>query len=168
MRTPTHISGGMPLLGPIAPLLGWATSPFGGARLPNDRGVLPMSTTNAALASDQNRDTRRAVGPSCTTSARPRSLVAAKTSDPIAVQPWSQRLRLRFEIASLRNDVPSFVGQVGASVGPAVSCPGTHHKLCGSSLGRSGASPYQPLDHQVLMTKIKTFVPCINPFPVSL
>jgi|HubBroStandDraft_6_1064221.scaffolds.fasta_scaffold59044_4 hypothetical protein len=148
MSIVAHISAGMPLLGPITPLPDWATPLFGGARLPNGRGVLPISTTNAALASDQNRDTRRAVGPSSTTSARPRSLVAAKTSGPIAIQPWSQRL--------------------GGSVGPAVSGTRTHHKPCGSSLGRSGASPYQPLDDSSLMTKIKTFVPCFKPFIVSL
>jgi hypothetical protein len=155
MRIVAHICGGMPLLGPITPLLGWAnplfggTAPlFGGARLPSGRGVLAMSTTNAAPASDQNRDTRRAVSPSCTTSARPMFLVAAKNSGPLAAPTWPLRL--------------------GRSVGPAVSGPPTHHKPCGSSLGRSGASPYQPPDHRVLMTKIKTFVPCFKPFIVSL
>jgi hypothetical protein len=190
MRTPTHISGGMPLPGPITPLRGGATplfagtaplfggtaplfggtaplfggtaplfggtaplfggtAPlFGGARLPNGRGVLPMSTTNAALASDQNRDTRRAVGPSCTTSVRRMFLVAAKNSGPLAAPSWPLRL--------------------GGSVGPAVSGPRTHHRPCGSSLGRSGASPHQSWPHRVLMTKIKIFVPCFKPFIVSL
>ena len=155
MRAPTHISGGMPLLGPITPLLGGATplfggtaTLFGGARLPHDRGVLPMSTTNAALASDQNRDTRRAVGPSCTTSVRRMFLVAAKNSGPLAAPSWPLRL--------------------GGSVGPAVSGPRTHHKPCRSSLDRSGASPHQSWPHRVLMTKIKIFVPCFKAFIVSL
>jgi len=162
MRIMAHIFGGMPLLGWITPLLGrttplfggappllGGTTPlFGGARLPNGRGVLAMSTTNTAIASDQNRDTRRAVGPSCTKSARPTLLVAAKNSGPSAVPSWPLRL--------------------GGSVGPAVSGPRTHHKPCGSSLVRSGASPYQHFDHRVLMTNTKIFVPCFEYSPVSI
>jgi hypothetical protein len=62
MRTPTHISGGMPLLGPITPLLGGTSPLFGGARLPNG---LEANESGDDFCDDlmrQPRLTRRAVG----------------------------------------------------------------------------------------------------------
>jgi hypothetical protein len=57
-----HISGGIPLLGPITPLLGRATPLFGGARLPNS---LEANNSGDGFCDDKGRPprlTRRAVG----------------------------------------------------------------------------------------------------------
>jgi hypothetical protein len=150
MRMPTHISGGMPLLGPITPLLGGTSPLFGGARLPNG---LETNNSGDGFCDDmmrQSRLTRRAVG------TRTIHLLCVKRLHPLGtfcVRTW-HTLGRRLD-AFLSFDV---VEGLQASM------------VSGRSLGRSGASPHQLwfFDDSGLMTNTKIFVSCFEYSPVSI
>ncbi len=89
-----------------------------------------------------NRDTRRAVAHRVPPL---RVVLVAAKNRPIAVPSWPLRL--------------------GGSVAPAVSGPRTHHRPCGSSFGRSGASPHQPLALPGSDDKDQNFCTVFKPFP---
>ena len=150
MRTARHITGRMPLLGPITPLFGWAAPLFGGARLQNG---LEGNNSGDVFCDDRMRPprlTRRAVGTRAIHLLRVKRLHPLGTFYPRTWHTLGRRLGALLSLDPIEGLQASMVS--------------------GRSLGRSGASPHQLwlFDHSPLMTMIKTFVPCLNPFPVSL
>ncbi len=149
MRTMAHIFGGMPPFGPITPLFGGTAPLFGGARLPNG---LEANNSGDGFCDDmmrQPRLTRRAVGTKgYPPASRETGLHPLRTFYARKWQTLGRRLGAFLTFDLIEGLLASMVS--------------------GRSLGRSGASPYQPLDHRVLMTNTKIFVPCFEYSPVSI
>lgn len=142
MRTVAYTFGGMPLFGWTAPL-------FGGARLPNG---LEANNSGDGFCDDmmrQPRLTRRAAG--------------TKGYRPVSRETGLHPLRMFYA-----RKWHTLGRRLGAFLSFDLIEGFQASMVSGRSLGCSGASPYQPLDHQVLMTNTKIFVPCLECSPVSI
>jgi hypothetical protein len=163
MRIVAHIFGGIPLLGPITPLLGWAKPLFGGARLPNS---LEANNSGDGFCDDMMRLprlTRRAVG------TRTMHLLRVKRLHPLGtfyVRRWhtlGRRLGAFLSFDLIEGLQASTVS--GRSLGRSGASP---HQLWGNDIPQGMLTSSRFFDHSGLMTNTKTFVLCLNPFPVSL